>query len=319
MKNHKLSLVAAPPPIEKALNNVLGDGQVLLFCSEADKTQLLEKAKHFGPKLRINELEAPLNQIRVVLYHRYDLLPEDIQLHLIAAKASGVTVLSAMEYFDKRLRFTEIELLEPAYFMSGLGYLGSTSRRAVKRFSDLTSAAILLAVTAPLLLLTALLIKIDSQGPVLYRQERTGRSGHSFQVIKFRSMSTDAEQKGAQWASKNDARVTRVGRFIRLTRIDELPQLFNVLSGEMSLVGPRPERPVFIKELENEVKYYNFRHSVKPGITGYAQVSYPYGASIEDAQWKHRYDLYYIKHQSLMFDLKIMLMTVKTVLFGMGR
>ncbi|MGL4336824.1 MAG: sugar transferase, partial [Turicibacter sp.] len=134
-----------------------------------------------------------------------------------------------------------------------------------------------------------------------------------------RSMRNDAEKNGAQWASKNDARVTRVGRFIRKTRIDELPQLINVFKGEMSLVGPRPEREVFVKELEAVIPYYRFRHAVKPGITGLAQVKYPYGASIEDAVWKHKYDIFYIKHQSLMLDIKILLLTVKTVLFGMGQ
>ena len=132
-------------------------------------------------------------------------------------------------------------------------------------------------------------------------------------------MRNDAEKNGAQWASQNDSRVTKVGNFIRKTRIDELPQLINVFKGEMSLVGPRPEREVFISELENTIPYYRFRHSVKPGITGLAQVKYPYGASIEDAAWKHRYDVYYIKHQSLLLDIKILLLTVKVVLFGMGR
>ncbi len=138
-------------------------------------------------------------------------------------------------------------------------------------------------------------------------------------VIKFRSMSNDAEKNGAQWATKNDARVTKVGNFIRKTRIDELPQLINVLKGEMSMVGPRPEREVFISELEKVIPYYRFRHAVKPGVTGLAQVKYPYGASVEDAIWKHKYDIFYIKHQSWKMEVKILFLTVKTVLFGMGR
>ncbi|WP_323888720.1 sugar transferase, partial [Aeromonas caviae] len=175
------------------------------------------------------------------------------------------------------------------------------------------------AVAIPIGLLAALAIKLESPGPIFYRQARVGQFNQEFDVIKFRSMRNDAEKNGAQWASKNDARVTRVGRFIRKTRIDELPQLINVFKGEMSLVGPRPEREVFIKELEAVIPYYRFRHAVKPGITGLAQVSYPYGASIEDAVWKHKYDIFYIKHQSLVLDIKILLLTVKTVLFGMGR
>ncbi|HBQ44585.1 MAG TPA: hypothetical protein DD716_02915, partial [Thiomicrospira sp.] len=137
--------------------------------------------------------------------------------------------------------------------------------------------------------------------------------------IKFRSMSVCAEKDGAKWADENDSRVTRIGKLIRKTRIDEIPQLWNVFVGDMNLIGPRPEREVFIKDLEKKISYYRFRHSVRPGITGYAQVKYPYGASVEDAKWKHRYDIYYIKYQSFWFDIKIILMTVKVVLFGMGR
>lgn len=184
---------------------------------------------------------------------------------------------------------------------------------------DLIFATILSLVAIPICLITALVIKLESPGPIFYRQARVGQFNREFDVIKFRSMRNDAEKNGAQWASKNDTRVTRVGAFIRKTRIDELPQLINVFKNEMSLVGPRPEREVFIKELETVIPYYRFRHAVKPGITGLAQVSYPYGASIEDAVWKHKYDIYYIKHQNLMLDIKVLLLTIKTVIFGMGR
>lgn len=317
--SHKLSLVPTKPLFEKALDNALGHGEVLLFCTEEDQESLLNKAKQFGPAVEVNNLDVPISEARAFLFHRYDALPEEVQLHLIAAKASGALVMSALEYFDTRLGFTEIELLTPTYFMRGFGPLSSGAKRAVKRVNDIISVLMLLIITSPLMAIFAVLIKLESKGPVFFSQTRTGRFGREFKVVKFRSMVVDAEKNGAQWAVTNDPRVTRIGRFIRATRIDELPQLLNVLRGEMSFVGPRPERPVFIEQLEHQVPFYNFRHSVKPGITGYAQVKYPYGASVEDAKWKHRYDIYYIKHQSMWFDLRIIFLTVKVVLFRMGR
>jgi lipopolysaccharide/colanic/teichoic acid biosynthesis glycosyltransferase len=167
--------------------------------------------------------------------------------------------------------------------------------------------------------LTALAIRIEGKGPIFYRQLRVGLHNKQYYVYKFRSMRTDAEINGPQWAQDNDNRVTRVGRFIRNTRIDELPQLLNVLVGNMSMVGPRPEREVFVKELEQTIPYYRFRHAIKPGITGLAQVKYQYGASVDDAIWKHKYDIHYIKHQSLWIDVKIMFKTLPTIFFGMGK
>jgi exopolysaccharide biosynthesis polyprenyl glycosylphosphotransferase len=176
-----------------------------------------------------------------------------------------------------------------------------------------------LAVSWPLMLVTAVAIRLESRGPVLYRQERVGLNGVNFKVIKFRSMRTDAEKDGKpRWASKNDDRVTRVGRFIRKVRIDELPQLFNVLMGEMSMVGPRPERQYFVDDLVSKIPYFAVRHSVKPGVTGWAQVRYEYGSTIEDSVEKLQYDLYYVKNHSLFLDLLIMLETVAVVLTGKG-
>jgi lipopolysaccharide/colanic/teichoic acid biosynthesis glycosyltransferase len=166
------------------------------------------------------------------------------------------------------------------------------------------------------MLLTALAIKLDSRGPIFYLQKRVAIHNTSFQIIKFRSMRVDAEANGPVWAGEADARVTRVGRWIRKLRIDELPQLFNIIRGEMSLIGPRPERPVFVEQLEQRIPYYSERHLVKPGLTGWAQVRYPYGASFEDALEKHQYDLYYIKNQSPMLDALILLETLRIVLFG---
>jgi len=192
-------------------------------------------------------------------------------------------------------------------------------RAAIKRVCDIVFAALILAVTWPIMLITALAIRFESRGPMLYRQERVGLNGVPFNVIKFRSMRTDAEKDGKpRWATKNDDRVTRVGRFIRKVRIDELPQLFNVLWGEMSMVGPRPERQFFVDELISKIPYYAVRHSVKPGVTGWAQVRYEYGSTIEDSVEKLQYDLYYVKNHSLFLDLLIMLETVAVVLTGKG-
>ena len=168
-------------------------------------------------------------------------------------------------------------------------------------------------------LLTGFLIKLESKGPIFFKQKRTGQFNIEFDVFKFRSMCINAEKDGAKWAQKNDSRVTKVGAFIRKTRIDEIPQLINVLKGEMSIIGPRPEREVFISDLEKKIPYYRFRHAVKPGVTGLAQVNYPYGASIEDARWKHKYDIHYIKNHSLTTDIMILLKTVKVVILGAGR
>jgi exopolysaccharide biosynthesis polyprenyl glycosylphosphotransferase len=177
-----------------------------------------------------------------------------------------------------------------------------------------------LVISLPVAILTAILIKLDSRGPIFYKQERVGKAGHTFNVIKFRSMKTDAEADGKPiWATTNDERTTRVGKIIRKLRIDEIPQFWNILKGEMSFVGPRPERPHFVQQLAKEIPYFEHRHLVSPGLTGWAQIKYPYGASVDDAIQKLQYDLYYIKNQSLTLDMVIVFDTVKTVLFGKGR
>ncbi|MFN6528865.1 sugar transferase [Nostoc sp. ChiSLP03a] len=209
---------------------------------------------------------------------------------------------------DKWLAFSDGFNLMPGYFSMKL-----------KRVIDLILILFLLVLVAPLLLLVALLVKLDSPGPVFYSQQRSGLYGKPFRVYKFRSMYQDAEKLGAQWASQRDPRITRVGYWLRLLRIDELPQIWNVLRGEMSLIGPRPERPEFDVKLKEAIPYYEVRHLVKPGITGWAQVMYPYGASIEDAYEKLSYDLYYIKNYSIWLDLAIAFKTIRVVLLGKGR
>ena len=180
-------------------------------------------------------------------------------------------------------------------------------------------AVIIGICSLPVMIISAIIVKFESPGPVIYSQARIGENQKEFYVHKFRSMRNDAEKNGAKWAVENDPRVTKYGNFMRKTRIDELPQIWNVLKGEMSFIGPRPERQVFITEIEKVVPYYNLRHSIKPGLTGWAQVMYPYGASIEDAKEKLEYDLYYIKHQDFILDIIIMFKTVQTVIFGKGR
>jgi exopolysaccharide biosynthesis polyprenyl glycosylphosphotransferase len=194
----------------------------------------------------------------------------------------------------------------------------SRTQQVVKRGVDIALSLIGLIVSAIPMAITALVVWFESGAPVLYRQQRVGQHGREFTLFKFRSMRVDAESAGPIWARENDDRVTSVGRFIRTTRLDELPQLWNVLRGDMSFVGPRPERPYFVEQLSRDIPFYHERHSVKPGITGWAQVKYRYGASVEDAMEKLRYDLYYIKHLSLVFDLTIVADTVKVILFGKG-
>lgn len=204
-------------------------------------------------------------------------------------------------------------------FTSGFSLLHNRIFSKLKRLSDLMVVGLLLLLLSPVMLIVALAIKLDSQGPVFYSQERTGLNCMPFKVYKFRSMYQNAEAQGAQWTIQGDPRITRVGQWLRLTRVDELPQLWNVLRGEMSLIGPRPERPEFDTELTQAIPYYDIRYLVAPGISGWAQVMYPYGASVEDAYEKLAYDLYYIKNYSLLLDLEIAFKTVRVVLFGKGR
>jgi sugar transferase (PEP-CTERM system associated) len=212
-----------------------------------------------------------------------------------------------------------LETLRPSWFVFSEGFRRSRSTLFIKRTIDVLISCTFLILASPLLVIVAVVIRLESRGPAIYRQKRVGLCGRVFNVLKFRSMAVDAEAKqGAQWASADDARVTRVGRFIRRYRIDELPQVINVLRGDMSFVGPRPERPMFVESLRQQISYYDERHSVRPGITGWAQVSYPYAASVQDALRKLEYDLFYLKNLSLFFDCAIILRTIRIVLMGEG-
>jgi sugar transferase (PEP-CTERM system associated) len=237
---------------------------------------------------------------------------------LVHAKLSGVRVEEAATTYERLTGKVMLENIKPSWVIFSDGFRVSRIRRMLKRGADVVLSLVGLVVAAIPMALTAIAVWLDSGRPVLYPQERVGQFGRVFTLFKFRSMRVDAEGAVPIWAREGDRRVTRVGRFIRLTRLDELPQFWNVLRGDMSFVGPRPERPYFVELLSQDIPFYHERHAIKPGLTGWAQVKYRYGASVEDAAEKLRYDLYYVKHLSLFFDLTIVFDTVKVILFGKG-
>lgn len=238
---------------------------------------------------------------------------------LLDCRLRGVRVNDLSTFFEREHRQVLLESLTPGWMVFGDGFRQGLVRTMVKRLFDIGVSMALMILTLPIMALAALCIVAESGRPFLYRQERVGEGGRTFYIYKFRSMRIEAERDGTpRWAGANDDRITRVGRLIRKTRIDELPQVFNVLKGEMSFVGPRPERPYFVDRLAEQIPYYGLRHSVKPGITGWAQVSYTYGASVEDAIEKLQYDLYYVKNHTLFLDLVILAATIEVVLWGSG-
>jgi sugar transferase (PEP-CTERM system associated) len=238
---------------------------------------------------------------------------------LLDCKLAGVNVIEAINFCEREAGKVELGLLHPGWMLFSNGFKYSESRDFAKRMFDILVCSVLIMLAWPLMLITALLVLLETGSPIIYRQIRVGKDGKNFEVLKFRSMRQDAEKDGkAVWATKNDNRVTAVGNFIRNTRLDELPQLWNVLKGEMSFVGPRPERPEFVGDLAEKIPYYNERHRVKPGLMGWAQLNYPYGASEEDAAQKLRYDLYYSKNHSLLLDMLIVIQTAEVILLGKG-
>jgi sugar transferase (PEP-CTERM system associated) len=237
---------------------------------------------------------------------------------LLRSKRAGFRIFSDVEFREQQLRRIDLDHLEPDWMLFADGLSCSRLEMVGRRVGDILVSLMLLIATLPVMALTAALIRLDSPGPVLYRQERVGLHGRVFTLFKFRSMRQDAEARGPAWAAQQDPRVTRIGAFIRRARIDELPQLINVLKGEMGFVGPRPERPHFVDQLAEVIPFYRDRACVKPGITGWAQVNYPYGASIEDARQKLSYDLYYVKHRNLFLDVLILFATVRVILFQEG-
>ncbi|HET6670625.1 MAG TPA: TIGR03013 family XrtA/PEP-CTERM system glycosyltransferase [Pyrinomonadaceae bacterium] len=257
-----------------------------------------------------------IDRIVVAMGERRGLLPTEKLLQL--SLAGTVSIEEGASFYERITSRVSLNMIRPSWLIfSGRGRHGRLAgpvRSFVHRFVALIGAVLSL----PIFLLTAILIKLESRGPIFYRQERVGTNGRTFVLLKFRSMRVDAEQDGPVWASKNDDRTTRVGRIIRKIRIDEIPQFWNILRGEMSFVGPRPERPHFVAQLAQEIPYYEQRHLISPGLTGWAQIKYPYGASIEDARQKLQYDLFYVKNQSLILDAIVLFETVKIILFGRG-
>jgi sugar transferase (PEP-CTERM system associated) len=230
----------------------------------------------------------------------------------------GVRVRDVVDFLEHESGHVNVQLARPSWLIFSEGFRSDVLRASGKRVLDITVALAVLVLSLPVTLLTALAIWAEDRGPIFYRQVRTGQHGEPFSIIKFRSMGIDAESKGAVWATRDDPRTTFIGAFIRKTRIDEIPQAINVLLGQMSFVGPRPERPEFVESLSKNIPFYNERHFVKPGITGWAQVRFPYGSTEDDAREKLGYDLYYVKHHSLLFDLMVILCTVEIVLFRVG-
>ena len=238
--------------------------------------------------------------------------------HLLPWKATGIPVLDFNSFLERETGRVDISWTEPDWLLYSEGFRFGHLDRALKRLLDVVVSASLLLLTLPALLIVAAVIVLDDFGPVFYRQERVSYAGRRFWIVKFRTMRVNAEANGAAWASENDPRITHIGRILRRTRIDEIPQLINVLRGDMSLVGPRPERPMFVDDLSQQISMYHLRHSVKAGLTGWAQINLPYGASVEDAARKLEYDLYYLKHFSLVRDIAIMLQTLRILLFAKG-
>lgn len=257
-----------------------------------------------------------VSEVVLALEERRNALPLK---DLLRIKTAGVHVNEFSSFLERETGRVDLDTVNPSWLIFSDGFSsGRAVSSAAKRLFDVLASSLLLVATAPVIAIFAMLVKLDSKGPAFFRQTRVGLYGQNFQLIKLRSMRTDAEADGAQWASKDDPRVTRIGRFIRKVRVDELPQAWSVLKGEMSFVGPRPERPEFVAELEESLPFYAERHMVKPGITGWAQINYPYGASIEDSRNKLEFDLYYAKNYTPFLDLLILMQTLRVVLWPEG-
>lgn len=317
---------------------VLGTGSRVLKLAElAHRTQthtlvgylaLQATQQHYVPASKILTVPEGESLGSVVDKHRIDEIVLAVRDRrgggfpvedLLKCRLKGVKITDLQTFLERECRQVMLESINPSWLLLGEGFDLGRCRAIVKRLFDLVASTLLLLLTLPVLLLAMLCIFIESGFPLFYRQERVGLGGRVFTVYKLRSMRSDAEKDGKpRWAAANDDRTTRVGRIIRKLRIDELPQILNVLKGEMSLVGPRPERPFFVDKLEQQIPYYALRHSVKPGITGWAQVRYQYGATLDDTVEKLQYDLYYVKNHGLFLDLNVLLATVEVVLLGKG-
>ena len=300
----------AADPLATIVGYFPGPNEKQPSVPEADRLAATQSLTQTARRLGVDEIIVALTE------RRSGSMP---LRELLDCKLAGVRVFDITTYFERMLGQIRVDFVNAGWLIFGDGFNQGFYRTAIKRVFDIVCSLILILISAPVMVITAIAIKLESTGPVFYRQERVGANSQVFKVSKFRSMRTDAEKDGKpRWAAAHDDRVTRVGHIIRRLRIDELPQLFNVLSGDMSLVGPRPERPFFVEQLTNEIPYYAVRHSIKPGVTGWAQVRYQYGSTIEDSQEKLQYDLYYVKNHSLFLDCVILFETVGVVLTGKG-
>ena len=283
----------------------LGDGKVTVPDAQIlrDARPLAELARQYKVAEIVVALEERRNQLKTE--------------QLLACRLNGIQVSEPSSFFERQEGRVEVDGLYPSWMIFGPGFNSvSTGQRIAKRLFDVLTSLVLLAHVLPLMVLTALAIWASGNGSVLYRQDRVGRNGRIFTILKFRSMHLEAESDGvARWSTSDDARVTLLGRLLRRFRVDELPQLWNVLKGDMSFIGPRPERPEFVRQLAAEVPYYDYRHIVKPGISGWAQINFPYGATIKDAKEKLNYDLYYIKNYSLALDFLVLMQTARVILW----
>ena len=286
---------------------------------DAEDGIINENIVNFNGSLVTYVVENDIDEIVVANDERRGNLPVD---ELFACKIRGVEVTEILDFIERETGQIAVNLIYPSWVIYSNGFASSNHlRNTLDWLFNASIAFVLLLITWPVMLITAILIKLDEgwNAPIFYLQERVGLDGESFSIYKFRSMKVDAEKNGAQMAKENDDRTTSIGKFIRKYRIDELPQIYNVMRGDMGFVGPRPERPEFVQNLIKNLPYYNERHNVKPGLTGWAQLKYPYGATEADSLEKLKYDLYYIKHRSFLLDLLILIRTVEIVLFGKGR
>jgi sugar transferase (PEP-CTERM system associated) len=291
---------------------------VVGYVAMTDATPVVPTAVHRSAIANLPDYLLTLDASEVVLAleERRNALPLD---DLLRVKTAGVYVNEISSFLERETGRVDLATVNPSWFIFSDGFTaGQRLSKVAKRMFDIIASLIVLVLTLPLLIFAAIAVRIDSKGPVLYRQTRVGLYGVPYRIMKFRSMRVDAEVNGAVWASERDPRITRVGGFLRQTRIDEIPQLWNVFKGEMSFVGPRPERPEFVAELEAKIPFYAERHMVKPGLTGWAQINYPYGASIADARAKLEYDLYYAKNYTPFLDILILVQTLRVVLWPEG-
>ncbi len=323
MMVHRVMIFGAGPAaksVGKVLKKSDPDIQIVGFYPSPTDTEISVLEQMVLPRSQsLSDTAYALNVDEIIIAvheRRGGILP---LRELLDCKLSGVNVLDLASYFERALGQIRLDSLKVGWLIFGDGFRQNLGRTVIKRLFDIVAASTLILLALPVMAITALLIVLEDGFPILYRQERVGLNGRLFNVVKFRSMRKDAESDGKpRWATANDDRTTRVGRIIRKLRIDELPQLFSVLSGDMSLVGPRPERPYFVDKLTRDIPFYAVRHSVKPGVTGWAQVSYHYGASVDDSIQKLQYDLYYVKNHTLFLDIVILFETVGVVLTGKG-